>query len=343
MQSRISSLTLAKPSSNLTSDPGEALLSVLAQLASYAVCNPLTLAKPSSLTLAKPSCLAKPSRGWQSGPGPALRQTVPRAISAHARKITDVEYLPEERVLTCSEDGSIKLWNLSETEVCVRMDLPASAKTVEFAPDNTQIAVPCGDGRIWLGRADDAREVDSVPIGEQSLQQIAFYPDGSKIVVGDDRGKISAWDRNERRVVAEWSTPQSARIWGLAVGRKGGYVASAAADQLLRIHDAESLSAVETISAPANVIALDFSPDGRSLAYGGDFNELFLCESGTWARRQRIPTRSECLCIAFANKSNLLASGHTNGFIQIMDASKGSLICQRLVEWASQVPGLVAR
>ncbi len=74
---------------------------------------------------------------------------------------------------------------------------------------------------------------------------------------------------------------------------------------------------------------LDFSPNGRSLACGGDFNELFLCESGTWSQTQRIPIRSECLCVAFANNRNLLASGHTNGFIQIMDASDGRLICQR--------------
>jgi WD40 repeat protein len=185
------------------------------------------------------------------------------------------------------------------------------------------------DGTIRLVSTVDGREVDSAKIAESSPQRIAFLPDGSRIVVGDDMGRIVVWDRVERRIVAEWTTPQPTRVLALAVGRDGDLIASAAADQVMRMHDVDSLSVVETIPASSNVNAVGFSSDGRRVAWGGDFGGLFACEPGIWTDAQAIPTRSACLCIAFANSSSLIASGHSNGNLQITDASSGRLLHRR--------------
>jgi serine/threonine protein kinase/WD40 repeat protein len=267
---------------------------------------------------------------WPSTALATLQQVVPRVISAHARKITDVEYLTGDRVLTCSEDGSIKLWNMLETDVSLPMELPnVSTSGIAFSPDGHQIAVPCADGRVWFGSAVNGRSIDSVRIGDHGLEQIVYFPDGSGIVVGDADGTVTAWNQKERRVVAQWNNPDSAGVRALAIASQGGHIASATADQLLRIHDAESLSVLETISAPANVKALDFSPDGSSLAWGGSFSELFVHETSGWTQTHRISTRSAlCQCVAFANEADLLASGHENGSIQIIDSSHGRMLQQ---------------
>jgi len=261
--------------------------------------------------------------GWQTGGTSALMHTRTRTVSAHSRKITDLEYLSGERILTCSEDGSIKLWDLSQSQISVRMDVPAPGDDVAISPNGEQIIVPCGHGRIWLGDTVDGRESSSAEIGEQDLTHIAVYPDGSRVLVSDDRGRILVWDRRKRRVVAEWRNPKSSTIWDMAVSPEGDQIASAAADQLLRFHDAESLSIVDTVGASDNVLAVAYAPDGHRFAWGGEFNDVYLCEPGRWADAKRITTRSDCLCIAFANHSNLFASGHRNGFIRFMDTNDG--------------------
>ena len=87
---------------------------------------------------------------------------------------------------------------------------------------------------------------------------------------------------------------------------------------------------------------LDFSPNGRSLAYGGDFNELFLCESGTWSQTQRIPIRSSLVCRLRQQQESPRVGTHER-FYSDHGCERRSPDLSVLVEWRGQVPGLVAR
>lgn len=267
--------------------------------------------------------------GWQNAAAYALSHAKVRTISAHSRKITDVEYLAGDRVLTCSEDGEIKLWDFSQSEISVPLETPAPAFTFAFSPDGKLIAAPCSDGRLWLADAFDGREATSYKLGERDLDLLAFLPGGDRIAVTDDDGKLVIWDRSERRIVAEWSNPNRSMIRSLAVSPNGNQMASAAGDQQLRIHDVPSLSVVHAIRAADNVMAVAYSPDGNRFAWGGQFDEITLCTPGDWAQPQRIPARAECLCLAFAHQSDKLAAGLSNGFLQIMDARDGSMLFVR--------------
>ncbi|OAX31318.1 WD40 repeat-like protein [Rhizopogon vinicolor AM-OR11-026] len=105
-----------------------------------------------------------------SSPAAGERQT--RSIrpcqkfEGHTKWVNGVIHLPDrQRIMTCSEDGSLRVWNLK------------SGKQIE----------------------DDWRE------GESELWDIALSPDGKKVISGSQDGVVRLWDMDAGKAVTKWT------------------------------------------------------------------------------------------------------------------------------------------
>src|SRR6266436_4616375 len=85
-----------------------------------------------------------------------------RKFEGHTEQVGDVIHLPGgQRIITCSEDGSLRMWNLK------------SGKKI---------------GKAWWD-------------GESELNAIALSPDGKQLVSGSDDGEVRLWDIDTCKII----------------------------------------------------------------------------------------------------------------------------------------------
>jgi RNA polymerase sigma factor (sigma-70 family) len=144
---------------------------------------------------------------------------------------------------------------------------------------------------------------------------------------GKDENPIRLWDLTSFQQV-NWFAPPSGPVQALEFspdGRRLAWVSCANArterssTQLCDVPSARSLWAVE--GGPAMGYCLAFSPDGRTLATGGEGNAIRLLEAVTGGERHRIVGHAgEIQSIAFAPDGRTLAASSPEAPVYIWDA-----------------------
>src|SRR5882757_6097023 len=125
-------------------------------------------------------------------------------FEGHTGDVYGVMHLPDgRRIMTCSEDGSLRMWNLK------------SGKQI---------------GNDW--RDGDWRERES------SERAIALSPDGKQVVNGSGDGAVKLWDIDTGKIIAKWTEHTSA-VQSVRWTQDGGRILSARWDGTVSVWDVE--------------------------------------------------------------------------------------------------------
>jgi len=149
----------------------------------------------------------------------------------------------ERRIITCSFDGSLRLWNI-ESGVQIGND---------WRDDDD------GGG----GGGGDKRDAE--------VWTIALSPNGKIVASGSFDGKVRLWDVEMKKVIAKWighTQPVKSLCWSV----DGERAVSGSNDTTIRVWDVESgdtvLGPIET--GHEYLSAVMYSPDTTKIATGGD-------------------------------------------------------------------------
>ena len=152
-------------------------------------------------------------------------------ISTHSGVVDGLAFLPDgRRVVTCSAKewapgGTVKVWNLENGE----------------------------------------QEGTSMKHDSQSrIHSLAVTWDGTKIISGEEGGKIKVWDVESHELVKEWTLPE--RCLQIAISPDDRLVA--VYDGTVAIYTMEGRRVGHSIKVDGSVWSMCFSPDGKKLAYG---------------------------------------------------------------------------
>jgi len=158
-----------------------------------------------------------------------------QTMRGHTGWVQGVAHLPDgRRVVTCSSDGSLRLWNL--------------------------------ESGIQIG--DDWRDG-----GKEQVASIALSPNGKTIASGSSDGKVRLWDVETKKVVAKWAG-RTIHVWTSCWSVDGERVVSGSYNGTISVWDVESgdtvLGPIKT--GHYYVYAVIYSPDTTKIATGG-YNE----------------------------------------------------------------------
>jgi WD40 repeat protein len=254
-------------------------------------------------------------------PGSAL------CFSADGRYLA--EALPD-----ASGPGAIRVHDLrTSQERRIVVDALADGITrLAFAPDGATIASGDGRGKVVLWDVANGLPRRDWRIADKLISGVSFSADGKTLAVS---AKTAAGVKPGRAFVQLWEaatgSPRSI-AWGpgslihnIAYAPDGA-VALACGDAIVRLWNPGRLE--ECLSLPAGhkeTWTVAFSPDGQTLATGGDDNKVKLWNVATGDLRSTLNGHFTLVsAVAFCPEGNLLASVGYDGRIRMWDAASGA-------------------
>jgi WD40 repeat protein len=147
-------------------------------------------------------------------------------------------------VATFSKGNSLMLWAAGSWAIERTWSLPGTGRALAFAPQGSRLAV-AGDGEAAIWDASTGRKVVTLTSpGSSQATQIAWSPDGNRVVTSADDGVLRFWNASDGRLLAALYTLASNRDWLLvaADGRVDGSEAAVAGLVAWREGDRVSLN-----------------------------------------------------------------------------------------------------
>ena len=264
--------------------------------------------------------------------------------------IEAIAFSPDSKTIAVCDTRSIYLWDTDVTEVKARFKtLDTIISALAFSPNGKLIACGCSDGSIRLWNATAQQKGLGGTIGQylptlklkghkETVNKLAFSPDGATLLSGSYDGTIRAWDTTTGRET--YTCPGHMNgINAIAVSEQTGILISLDSSfTQVRQWDTENgyqLSASylgdtnsETISPKATTIALD-DPWDRNLRLWDIQNRRYR----TYLKGHGFPSREWLQTeFAFSDDERMLAtpsnstarSKETLGEIHIWDIESHS-------------------
>lgn len=222
--------------------------------------------------------------------GAEMKQTsklIPRKIMrGHTKQVVGVAHLPgRQRIITCSFDGSLRLWDLES---------------------GAQI------GYEWRDEWDKA-----------GVWTMALSPNGKTVASGSEDGTVRLWDVRTRKVIAKWKEHTQA-VESVCWSPYGERVVTGSFDGTARVWHVESgglvqgLNPIET--GHQHVYAVSYSPNATRIATCGR-DGIKIWDAKTGKQLTAIKLHQLVWSLTWTSDEKKLISGSRNGSIRIFDTA----------------------
>jgi len=241
---------------------------------------------------------------------------------------------------------SLTAWSAQVPRMAWVATHQAGCNKVAFRPDGGLVASAGNDCQVRLWEAPGGAAAGAplwvyFPPLHTRVWDVAFSPDGSRLLTGGADGSGLLWDVATRRrlhVLRHAPDDGHANVWDVAFSPDGTLAATCGPGDAIMFWDtATGLPAGEPIPHDSNVRALAFSPDGRTL--------LSACFDGKEVRRWDVATRAAILpplrqtdlvqSIRFSPDGRWLLTGSYEGYVNLWNMA--ALAGERLPFQSGQV------
>jgi WD40 repeat protein len=210
-------------------------------------------------------CADKQVRIWNLSTG-----QVERSYTGPAMGVLCVAYSPAgNRIAAGSADKTLFVWeSATAKEVRKLTGLPAAVQSVALSPDAKHVAGGLADGSVRLYDLITGKEVSSFAAHKKEVTALLFTAKGDQLISADTGGLVQA------RVIApkagavtEWK--HGGGVLSLALNKDNTRIAVGGDDKVVKVHVLATGKEESSITTPAEVRGLSFSPDGKRLAVAG--------------------------------------------------------------------------
>ena len=201
---------------------------------------------------------------------------------AHSAPVSCLQYSPDGRYLatgTGMPEGVIRIWDLASRQVI--RSLPGHEKVVclAFSPDASTIVSEAWsnvDG-LWVWDVNSGEKIAILKGHAEGINKnhhgLRFSPNGALLASSGYDRQVILWDTQTWEPVRRLLGHEFL-LYDLSFSHDGRRLASSGADNTCRVWDVDSGQEVASFRG----YAIDFSPDGHTLAVGGalDFSRQYI-------------------------------------------------------------------
>ena len=231
-------------------------------------------------------------------------------------------------------DSAVHLWKVSDNTLLRTLDTHFTwTLGPVFSPDGHTLVAWESD-YIYLWRVSDGallRTLESdVPGNRDSVNHVAFSPDGKFLATASDDNVVRLWQVTNGNLVATLRG-HTDRVWQVAFSPDGQTLASSSRDgvRLWQVPDGIPLRTL------AGQYYMAFSPDGLSLVTrSSDYIlQAWRASDGTLLHTLQTPHRSDCF--TFSPDGTVLASAGSEGILTVGLWRVSDWVLLRTLKWGS--------
>jgi WD40 repeat protein len=206
----------------------------------------------------------------------------------HAGPVTSAEFSADGNLIaTASEDRTARLWNAATGKLLAELKHDDDVRNVRLSPDG-KFVVTITALSSWIWDAHTYQKLTQLFMPETGsvdggMKMARFSPDGSRIVIGNEVGRVGVWNTKGKFLVELEGHTQS--INSISFNQDGGLIATASVDETARVWDATNGKNLFIMQGPQGMVRYaDFSSDDRFVVTSNQDNSAWV-----WDRLSRLP------------------------------------------------------
>ncbi|MEU0440278.1 MULTISPECIES: WD40 repeat domain-containing protein [unclassified Streptomyces] len=246
----------------------------------------------------------------------------------HAAPVTDVAFRPDgRRLATCSYDGTVLLWDVSDParpEPLTRLHhrrLVNAARWNPVRPDLLATASADKTVAVWRVPEDpDVRRPALVTVlarHTDDVNAVAWMPDGERLICVSEDGRATLWNALSGAFAGEVGS-HAAHCMMVSVSRDG-LVATVGEDGRVAVCDPDRPGSGVEHHCPASVEGCAWSHDGTTLAVARDDGVVELLGAGLDVRRTVTVAETAARSVAWARDDTSFVVGAYDGCLHVFD------------------------
>jgi Tfp pilus assembly protein PilF len=262
-----------------------------------------------------------PFRGVDAKTG---RLRLKKTLAAHWSAVFAVAFIDDDRAVSASNDGAVKMWNLESGEL-IRMFVGHQGRVSAAAAsaDKRFLVTGGADGaRVWAVETGALERRLSGEPGE--VMSVAVSSKG-QVAAGHGNGNIALYDLGDGKLTR--TLKQTGLVYSVQFTPDGERLFSSGADGIVHAWNLSTGEGSEIARHAKPITEIAVSPDGQTLASASDDHSVKV-----WAIRPRKLLSSyddhhdEMWSAGFSPNGKLLAVAGREGAIEVWDVYSTTLL-----------------
>jgi WD40 repeat protein len=241
--------------------------------------------------------------------------------TGHTGPVWAVAAFPDGRIVTGSEDGTARVWNVdSGRELLPPLQHEGGVVSVSASPDGRRILTGGGNVRLW--DAVNGRELFNTGFTGLNIVSGTFAPDGKRMVTGG-AGGVKFWDTANGREILTLVGVDPGNC--VAVSPDGQRLATACLDGTAKLWDTDSGPNTVTLKGhTGQIMCLAVTPDGQRIVSAGEDGTARLWDAVNGRELRTLKAHSSAVRdVAVSPDAKWIVSGGDDGTAKLWDAASG--------------------
>jgi WD40 repeat protein len=230
---------------------------------------------------------------------------------AHDGPVNSILFTPDGKIISCSDDKSVKIWN-SDGQLEITLDPPhdKAVLCLALSPNGKILASGGADKVIKLWNPLTGKLLHTIAAHNGAVKAVAWSPDSQLLASGGADRLIQVWrpDGKSAGTIIGHDEPVTALVWS----KDGRVLISGGADGSIIAWNIGDFGVIARSRAHTkSVTALALNPDGKTIASAGtDLKLRIINFTGTaFMEAMAVPTDKALNCLAWSRDGRYLIAG----------------------------------